>query len=139
MVLPVWLHPDRERERGYHPAELIARPLARRLHLKQGAYLEVRTKPGPARLVSRKERWESIRGTYATRKGLRVDKIRVLLVDDVKAAGSTFNRVPAPLRAQASLVLGFRVAQVVPRWSPSSGPLPRDRADKPTGCGEHPY
>ncbi len=52
VIVPVPLHPDRQRERGYNQAELIARPLARRLHLKQGAYLLMRTKPRPARLVS---------------------------------------------------------------------------------------
>ena len=31
VVVPVPLHPDRQRERGYNQAELIARPLARRL------------------------------------------------------------------------------------------------------------
>jgi predicted amidophosphoribosyltransferase len=49
VVVPVPLHPDRQRERGYNQAELIARPLARRPHLKQGAYLLMRTKPRPAR------------------------------------------------------------------------------------------
>lgn len=51
VIVPVPLHPDRQRERGYNQAELIARPLARRLHMKQGAYLLMRTKPRPARLV----------------------------------------------------------------------------------------
>ena len=51
VVVPVPLHPDRQRERGYNQAELIARPLARRLHPKQGAYLLMRTKPRPARLA----------------------------------------------------------------------------------------
>ncbi|MGC2014472.1 MAG: hypothetical protein WA657_01425, partial [Candidatus Acidiferrales bacterium] len=61
VVVPVPLHPDRKRERGYNQAELIARPLARRLHLKEGAYLLMRTKPRPARLVlSRKEQWDSV-------------------------------------------------------------------------------
>jgi hypothetical protein len=56
VVALVPLHPDRQRERGYNQAELIARPLARRLHLNKGACLLVRTKPRPARLVlSRKE------------------------------------------------------------------------------------
>ena len=32
VIVPVPLHPDRQRERGYNQAELIARPLARRLH-----------------------------------------------------------------------------------------------------------
>jgi predicted amidophosphoribosyltransferase len=33
-VLPVPLHPERRRERGYNQAELIARPLAHHLGLE---------------------------------------------------------------------------------------------------------
>jgi competence protein ComFC len=121
VVVPVPLHPDRQRERGYNQAELIARPLARRLHLKQGAYLLVRTKPRPARLVlTRKEHWESVRGAYATRQGLRVDKLRVLLLDDVLTTGATLDSCARALKqAGAAAVLGLTVARVVPGWSPT--------------------
>jgi ComF family protein len=99
VVVPAPLHPDRQRERGYNQAELIARPLARRLHSKQGAYLLMRTKPRPARVVlSRKERWDSVRGAYATRKGLRVDKLRVLLLDDVLMTGATLDSCARALK-----------------------------------------
>jgi competence protein ComFC len=123
LVVPVPLHPDRQRERGYNQAELIARPLARRLHLKHGAYLLKRTKPRPARLVlSRKEHWESVRGAYATREGLRVDKLRVLLVDDVMTTGATLDSCATALkRAGASAVLGITVARVVPGVATGNG------------------
>jgi predicted amidophosphoribosyltransferase len=59
VVVPVPLHPDRQWERGYSQAELIARPLARKLHLSLGAYLLMRTRPRPPRLVLyRKEHWD---------------------------------------------------------------------------------
>ncbi|HEY0703046.1 MAG TPA: ComF family protein [Candidatus Acidoferrales bacterium] len=117
VVVPVPLHPDRRRERGYNQAELIARPLARKLHLKQGAYLLMRTRPRPARLVlSRKEHWDSVRGAYATREGLRVDKLRVLLVDDVMTTGATLDSCARALKkAGAAAVLGLTVARVVPK------------------------
>jgi ComF family protein len=145
VIVPVPLHPERQRERGYNQAELIARPLARRLHLKQGAYLLMRTKPRPARLVlTRKEHWDSVRGAYATRKGLRVDKLRVLLLDDVLTTGATLDSCARALKkAGAAAVMGLTVARVVPGWSPT-GPqqqLQREsgiKPEKPTGCDEHP-
>ncbi len=122
VVVPVPLHPDRRRERGYNQAELIARPLARKLHLKQGAYLLMRTRPRPARLVlSRKEHWDSVRGAYETREGLRVDKLRVLLVDDVMTTGATLDSCARALKkAGAAAVLGLTVARVVPKQQDSS-------------------
>ena len=60
----------------------------------------MRTKPRPARLVlSRKEHWDSVGSTYATRKGLRVDKLRVLLVDDVMTAGATLDSCARALKS----------------------------------------
>jgi ComF family protein len=114
-VVPVPLHPDRQRERGYNQAELIARPLARRLGIKLGAYLLTRTKPRPARLVlSRSEHWKSVRGAYATREGVRVDKMRILLVDDVLTTGATLDACSRVLkRAGAASVFGLTVARVV--------------------------
>ena len=70
VVVPVPLHRERQRERGYNQAELIARPLARRLGLPCRSVLLVRTRPRPDKLhLSLKERWESVRGAFATRPG----------------------------------------------------------------------
>ena len=44
VVVPVPLHPARQRERGYNQAELIARPLAKRLGVKPALVLLIRTK-----------------------------------------------------------------------------------------------
>ncbi len=119
LVVPVPLHPDRLRERGYNQAELIARPLAKRLGLKFGSYLLVRTRPRPAQLVlSRTERWTSVRGAYAIREGARVDNLRVLLVDDVLTTGATLDSCSRALeKAGAAAVLGLTVARVLPGWS----------------------
>jgi ComF family protein len=123
-VVPVPLHSDRRRERGYNQAELLARPLARRLRLKVRASLLIRTKPRPPQLVlSRSEHWKSVRGAYATRPGVRVDNLRILLVDDVLTTGATLDACSRALKkAGAAEVIGLTVGRVVPGWS-SSGPL----------------
>jgi ComF family protein len=122
VVVPVPLHPDRFRERGYNQADLIARPLARRLGLKIGSYLLMRTKPRPARLVlSRKEHWDSVRGAYATREGVRVDNLRILLIDDVLTTGATLDACSRALsKAGAKAVLGLTVARVVTGLPPAN-------------------
>jgi len=127
VVVPVPLHPDRQRERGYNQAELIARPLARRLRLKLGPYLLVRTQPRPPQLLlTRAQRWESVRGAYATRQGVQVDKLRVLLVDDVFTTGATLDACTRVLlKADAASVVGLTVARVVSGWSQSGSPKHR--------------
>ena len=131
-VVPVPLHPDRQRERGYNQAELIARPLARRLGIKLGAYLLTRTRPRPARLVlSRSEHWKSVRGAYATRQGVQVDKLRILLVDDVLTTGTTLDACSRVLkRAGAESVFGLTVARVV-LGSPLTASRPQAKLQSP--------
>jgi len=119
LVVPVPLHPTRLRERGYNQAELIARPLARELLLPMNSALLVRTKPRPEKLkLTRKERWRTVRGAYVIRPGSQVDKLRVLLVDDVFTTGATLDACARALRqAGASSVIGITVARVVPDWA----------------------
>jgi competence protein ComFC len=111
VVVPVPLH--RQRERGYNQADLIARPLARKLGLPYRAVLLVRTKPRPNKhILSLEERWDSVRGAFATRLGTKVDNLRVLLVDDVMTTGATLDACAKALRgAGARSVIGLTVAR----------------------------
>ncbi len=113
VVVPVPLHRQRQRERGYNQADLIARPLARRLGLPCRPVLLVRTKPRPDKLhLSLEERWSSVRGAFAAKPGSRVDNLRVLLVDDVMTTGATLDACARALRrAGARTVIGLTVAR----------------------------
>lgn len=120
VVVPVPLHRERQRERGYNQAELIARPLARRLGLPCRSVLLVRTRPRPDKLhLSLEERWESVRGAFATRPGSQVDNLRVLLVDDVMTTGATLDACAKALReAGAKSVTGLTVGRALRRMQP---------------------
>lgn len=122
VVVPVPLHSARRRERGYNQAELIAKPLARLLRLPLGPYLLIRTRPRPSRLLlSRRERWLTVRGAYEIRQGARVDNLRVLLVDDVFTTGATLDACARALRkAGANTVIGLTVARAVLQSGPNA-------------------
>ncbi len=81
--MPVPLHWDREKERGYNQAELISKPLAEILKLPHQGVLLVRKRPRLAKLVlTLRERWAAVRGVFEIRAGSQVDNRRVLLLDD---------------------------------------------------------
>jgi competence protein ComFC len=113
IVVPVPLHRQRQRERGYNQAELVAKPLARKLGLRYRAVLLTRTKPRPDKhILSFEERWESVRGAFATRSGSKVDNLSVLLVDDVMTTGATLDACSKALRgAGAKSVIGLTIAR----------------------------
>ena len=105
LVVPVPLHRDRKRQRGYNQASLISKSLARKLRLPPEAVLLMRTRPRPDKQVLKlQERWESVRGAFATRPGSQVDNKRVLLVDDVMTTGATLDAC-----AKALLGVGCQV------------------------------
>jgi ComF family protein len=112
-VVPVPLHAERRRERGYNQAELIARPLARRLGLRLESRLLERVKPRPPQLVlSRTERWQVVRGAYAARESARLDNLRILLIDDVMTTGATLDACARALKkAGAAAVFGLTVGR----------------------------
>jgi len=75
----------------------------------------VRKRPRPGKLLLKnRERWEAVRGAFATRPGSQVDNKRVLLVDDVMTTGATLDACAKALReAGASSGLWLRVARAI--------------------------
>ena len=115
VVVPVPLHNDRHRERGFNQAELLSKRLAKRLRLPHQGVLLVRKRPRPGKLLlTNRERWEAVRGAFATRPGSQVDNKRVLLVDDVMTTGATLDACAKALReAGATSVVGLTVARAI--------------------------
>ena len=115
VVVPVPLHRQRERERGYNQAALIAKPLAKLLRRPTNRCYSPEPGPVPTSIcLSYEERWESVRGAFATRPGSQVDNLRVLLVHDVMTSGATLDSCAKTLReAGASSVIGLTVARGV--------------------------
>jgi ComF family protein len=114
VVVPVPLHTDRRRERGYNQAELIARPLAACLKVRLEPRLLIRTRPRPPQLVlSRTAHWKSVRGAYAVTGKARFDNLRILLIDDVLTTGATLDACSRTLKkAGAAAVMCLTVGRV---------------------------
>ena len=136
VVVPVPLDPGRMHERGYNQAELIAKPFARLSGIPFRSYLLVRTRPRPNQLrLTRRERWDSVRGAYAMHKTAQVDKLRVILVDDVFTTGATLDACSKALKgAGAARVVGLTVARALLQApAPDAGLQDRDLGNESTG------
>jgi ComF family protein len=122
LVVPVPLRKIRRRERGFNQAELLSKRLANRLNVPHPGVLLVRKRPRPDKhLLTSNERWEAVRGAFATPPGSQVDNRRVLLVDDVMTTGATLDACARALRdAGAVGMLGVTVVRAIlnPRGQP---------------------
>ncbi len=88
--------PRRRRERGYHPASLLAAAIARRLGLPfpEARILKVRETERQSRVPAAR-RASNVRRAFAV-EGAPAE--RVLLVDDVVTSGATARECAARLR-----------------------------------------
>jgi len=121
IVVPVPLHRQRRKGRGFNQVDLFGRPLARLLGLPYRPNLLVRAKPRPEKhLLNMEERWESVRGAFAMRKASPVDNLKILLLDDVMTSGATLDACSRVLRdAGASFVACLTVGRALRFASPA--------------------
>ncbi|WP_334157981.1 ComF family protein [Oryzomicrobium sp.] len=107
-VIPVPLHDERLRERGYNQAQELARPLARLLcrPLWDDALHRVRATPSQAG-ESREERLKGVRAAFVAAE--KVAEQRVLLVDDVMTTGATADACAHALKVAGATAVGVAV------------------------------
>jgi ComF family protein len=107
LLIPVPLHPSRERERGFNQAELIATRLGRPV----ATHLLRRRKNTPSQTgLTRNQRKRNLAAAFETRGEV---KGTVIVVDDVYTTGSTMNEIARTLkRAGAERVEVLTVARV---------------------------
>ena len=114
LIIPVPLHSERERERGFNQASLLARELARLSHLPLDEYSVVRrihTERHRAGMDARARR-ESVANAFAIRHPELIAGQRVLLIDDVFTTGATVSTCAAALKdAGAEEVFVLTVAR----------------------------
>ena len=117
LIIPVPLHPGRERERGFNQAALLARELSRLSKLPLDEHSVVRgvhTERHRAGMDSRARR-ESVADAFAVRHAEAIAAKRVLLIDDVFTTGATASSCAAALNAAgAEGVFVLTIARALP-------------------------
>ena len=107
LLVPVPLYPDRERERGFNQAALLAERLGRLWGVAVAANALERTAATPAQTgLSGEERRRNVRGAFAVPRPARVAGRRVLLVDDVLTTGATADACARALRRAGAAEVG---------------------------------
>ncbi len=116
LLVPVPLHPQRLRQRGFNQAVVLGRELARRatLPLRPDVLARVRRTPPQVALDARARR-VNLRGAFALAQPVRGQ--RVVLLDDVITTGATLG--------EAARVLLRGGAASVEVWALAVAPAPR--------------
>jgi competence protein ComFC len=112
-IVPVPLFPEKERERGFNQAMVVAKELARRKNvaLIQGQLIKVKNTP-PQTSLEAADRHKNLKGAFEVIHGRGIEGKTVLLVDDVYTTGSTIQECSLTLmKAGATEVRALTIAQ----------------------------
>lgn len=116
LAIPVPLHAERERERGFNQAALLARALAKRTGLKLDEWSLARVEHSARHRagMDARARRETVAHAFAVTRPRIVEGERVLLVDDVFTTGATASAcASAMLASGASRVFVLTVARAL--------------------------
>ena len=110
LIIPVPMHGEKKKKRGYNQAEIIARRLAFKLRLDYSGKLLLRT--GNTAAMSRlapEERRINIENAFAVAEGAdsQIKGKKVLLVDDIYTTGSTADGCARALLSAGALEVRF--------------------------------
>lgn len=100
LIVPVPLHPKREKMRGYNQAEIIARGLSEIIGLPVSKDNLIRVVYNPTQTKRTKtQRWENVKDIFKVADPLLFEGKHLLLVDDVITTGSTLEACGMALQA----------------------------------------
>ena len=100
LIVPVPLHPAREREREFNQAAQMAAWLAEAVGIPVNGRLLKRVLPTRTQTqLSREQRAANMRGAFSMRNSLKLNGEKIVLVDDVFTTGATTSACARVLRA----------------------------------------
>lgn len=105
VIIPIPLYKAKQRKRGYNQAAIVAKEIARLLHIAVDtkSFKRVRS-TNPQKNLNPKERKRNLKGAFAVREDCRskVEGKRVLLIDDIYTTGSTMDEAARTLRTSGA-------------------------------------
>jgi competence protein ComFC len=103
IIIPVPLHPTRQRERGFNQASLLAELLSAQVSIPSKPALERIRYTTTQTALDRTERMENLHNAFRLRKNMDVRGLRVLLIDDVLTTGSTLSECARILKRAGAI------------------------------------
>ncbi len=109
LVVPIPLHRDREKERGFNQSAIIARYLAMTMAVPFSELLCKHKRTLSQTALSRRDRQENILDAFSLNSPIKSGST-VLLVDDIYTTGSTMREAAEVLHSHGAVVHGVVVA-----------------------------
>lgn len=107
VILPVPIHKQKKRERGFNQAELIAKELGKLMDIPvDSSYLIRKEKTTPQKELTRRQRKVNLKEVFGIQSNGKYYK-RVLLIDDIYTTGATIDAISEILRENQTKIIFF--------------------------------
>jgi ComF family protein len=118
LIIPVPLHPSRERQRGYNQSVCIAGGLTTSTGVAYRSDIMIRSAgEGSQTSRGRYERWENVEGLFRVTKPDQVRGRHILVVDDVITTGSTIEACVTALQEAGNVMVSVAALAAAPKLS----------------------
>jgi competence protein ComFC len=116
LLVPIPLHINRRKARGFNQSEIIARELCKRnkilFDLEEKSLIRERETESQAKITHRKERFKNIHNCFKVTNPQRFHNRNIILIDDITTTGATLEEATKVLkRAGARNVYACTIAQ----------------------------
>jgi ComF family protein len=103
IIAPLPLFKEKERERGFNQAELLAAPLAEKFNVFFEKELLIRTKDTvPQSELSPLSRAENVTGAFLVNPSCSVKHKKIILIDDIYTTGASLNECAKILKQEGA-------------------------------------
>lgn len=110
-LIPVPLHPKREKERGYNQSMLIAQGISEVTGIAVGGGFLLRSiNTSTQTHKSKEERWQNVKDIFELHRADRLENKYVLLIDDVLTTGATLEACALKLSTIPGIVISCATA-----------------------------
>lgn len=110
-IIPVPLHPKRQRERGYNQSEMIANGISEITGFQVGTKYLIRTiNTATQTKKSKEERYENVKDIFVLQHAEELEGKHVLLVDDVLTTGATLESCAHKLKSIPGITISAATA-----------------------------
>lgn len=113
MIIPVPLHPRRQRKRGFNQSEILVTELGKIKGIRYENKMLIKTSNRPPQTtLDAKKRWRNLQGAFQVKNSKGIQGKKILLVDDVFTTGATLSECSKMLlRSGAGAVCAITLAQ----------------------------